>query len=77
MTLAGNVAPADAPALTEDALLFLIDGELTGQGVVGGTTRDEVREATTILAARGDIEVGADQSIIARHPPASRIVTTS
>ncbi|MBD5657142.1 MAG: hypothetical protein IAI50_18480, partial [Candidatus Eremiobacteraeota bacterium] len=70
LTLAGNIAPTDAPALTEDALLLLVDDELTRQGVVGGTNRLEVRESCTILAARGEIAISAgDQSIIARHPP--------
>jgi hypothetical protein len=70
MTLAGNVLPADAPALTEDALLLLVDDELGRQGVAGGTNRAEVREACTILAAGGEIaNSSVDGSIVARHAP--------
>jgi hypothetical protein len=70
VTLAGNVAAADAPALTEDALLLLVDDELTRQGVAGGTNRAEVREACVLLAARGEIAISSiDGSVVARQPP--------
>jgi len=45
MTLAGNVAAEDAPALAEDSLLLPVDDKLTRQGVAGGMNRAGVRDA--------------------------------
>ena len=64
--------PGDAPCLTEDAAMLLVDDELHGEGAVAHCAREDVRAAfaylTHPLVGRATA-VGTDGLVITVVPP--------
>jgi len=67
-TLIGEVPPADAPVLSLDAAMLLVESALRHAGATSGATREEVRAAMEdLVRAREAVRVPDRDGIIIRR----------